>query len=152
MRLSSILAALLCTVLLAACGSDEETTAAPAAAAGPAEQSAFPVTIEHKYGSTTIERAPERVVVVGLREQDPLLALGIVPVATTAARTGELPHTGSDTEPLLGTAGGLIVVGALIYLVGRAWERHVGRTFAKHDEGTKVMPDLYPYDQDSDDA
>ncbi len=41
------------------------------------------MTIDHKYGSTTIEQAPERVVVVGLREQDALLALGIVPVATT---------------------------------------------------------------------
>ena len=41
------------------------------------------MTIEHKYGSTTIEEAPKRIVVVGLREQDPLLALGVVPVATT---------------------------------------------------------------------
>ena len=41
------------------------------------------MTIDHKYGSTTIEPTPERVVVVGLREQDALLALGIVPVATT---------------------------------------------------------------------
>jgi len=40
----------------------------------------FPVTIEHKYGSTTIESAPERVVSVGAVEQDALLALGIVPV------------------------------------------------------------------------
>jgi iron complex transport system substrate-binding protein len=49
----------------------------------PAEKAAFPVTIDHKYGSTTIDAAPKRVVVVGLREQDPLLALGVVPVATT---------------------------------------------------------------------
>ena len=47
------------------------------------ESGAFPVTIEHKYGSTTIESEPKRVVVVGLREQDALLALGVVPVATT---------------------------------------------------------------------
>lgn len=43
----------------------------------------FPARVEHKYGTTTLQRAPERVVVVGLREQDPLLALGVVPVATT---------------------------------------------------------------------
>ncbi len=43
----------------------------------------FPVTIEHRFGSTTIPAAPSRVVVAGLVEQDPLLALGVVPVATT---------------------------------------------------------------------
>jgi iron complex transport system substrate-binding protein len=77
-----LLAALLTAALLSACGSDDESSG-PSAAAAPAEESAFPVTIEHKYGSTTIESAPKRVVVVGLREQDALLALGIVPVATT---------------------------------------------------------------------
>jgi iron complex transport system substrate-binding protein len=44
---------------------------------------AYPVTIEHKFGSTTIEEHPERIVTVGLLEQDALLALGVVPVATT---------------------------------------------------------------------
>lgn len=85
MRLTALLAALLCGLFLAACGSDDEPTTSSSA---PTEQKdgeagAFPVTIEHKYGSTTIEQAPERVVVVGLREQDALLALGVVPVATT---------------------------------------------------------------------
>ena len=41
------------------------------------------MTIEHKFGSTTIEEPPERVVTVGLTDQDALLALGIVPVGTT---------------------------------------------------------------------
>lgn len=44
---------------------------------------AFPVTIEHKYGSTTITDTPERIVTVGLMDQDALLALGIVPVGTS---------------------------------------------------------------------
>lgn len=39
--------------------------------------------MEHKYGSTTIEGLPERIVTVGLTEQDALLALGITPVGTT---------------------------------------------------------------------
>ncbi len=83
MRLTTLLALLAVLVLTAACGSDDAETDAPAGGAAASEQSAFPVTIDHKYGSTTIESAPERVVVVGLREQDALLALGIVPVATT---------------------------------------------------------------------
>jgi iron complex transport system substrate-binding protein len=56
-----------------------EATEAPATEAA---ASAYPVTIEHKYGSTTITEFPERIVLVGLTEQDALLALGVVPVAT----------------------------------------------------------------------
>jgi iron complex transport system substrate-binding protein len=41
----------------------------------------FPVTIEHKFGSTTINEAPQRVVAIGYTEQDYLLALGVMPVA-----------------------------------------------------------------------
>ena len=75
------LALTLAAALLSACGDEADT--ATSAAAPVAEPAALPVTIEHRYGSTTIEDAPERVVVAGLREQDALLALGIVPVATT---------------------------------------------------------------------
>lgn len=45
-------------------------------------EDSFPVTLDHKFGSTTIESAPERVVIVGLIEQDAFLALGTVPIAT----------------------------------------------------------------------
>lgn len=50
--------------------------------AGP-QQAAFPVSIKHKYGATKITEAPQRVVAVGLVEQDALLALGVVPVGTS---------------------------------------------------------------------
>jgi iron complex transport system substrate-binding protein len=43
-------------------------------------QEGFPITLEHRYGSTTLASAPERVVTVGAVEQDALLALGVVPV------------------------------------------------------------------------
>jgi iron complex transport system substrate-binding protein len=42
---------------------------------------AFPVTIEHKYGETTIDAEPQRVVSVGFGEHDGLLALGVIPIA-----------------------------------------------------------------------
>jgi iron complex transport system substrate-binding protein len=78
------LAALALTLTLAACGSDDSDSPAEASSSGTGpEPGAFPVTIDHRYGSTTIDSAPERVVVAGLREQDALLALGVVPVATT---------------------------------------------------------------------
>lgn len=40
----------------------------------------FNVTVKHKYGSTTIEKEPEKVVALGLNDADTLLALGIQPV------------------------------------------------------------------------
>jgi iron complex transport system substrate-binding protein len=91
------LAGLLATTLVA-CGSDDDETSAesdteadggsesgaePAGSATEADPDAFPVTIEDKYGETTIEQEPERVAVVGLTEQDALLALGVVPTGTT---------------------------------------------------------------------
>ncbi|WP_232677989.1 ABC transporter substrate-binding protein [Nocardioides sp. R-C-SC26] len=68
---------------LAACGSDDGDgeTSGSAGSAGTSEQ--LPVTIEHKYGETTFTEVPERVVVVGLQEQDTLIDLGIVPVGVT---------------------------------------------------------------------
>lgn len=61
--------------MLVGCGDDE-----PSGSAGPSG-GAFPVTIEHARGSTTIESAPKRVVTVGFSDQDAVLALGVAPVA-----------------------------------------------------------------------
>ena len=83
MRLRSILTLLLSALLLAACDASEDSPPSNATTQAEGEAGAFPVTIAHKYGSTTIDFAPERVVVAGLREQDALLAVGTVPVATT---------------------------------------------------------------------
>ena len=73
--------------LLAACGDDtgDDSSGGGSAAdsSAPAEADVFPATIAHKYGETTVEKAPTRVVCVGLTEQDALLALGIVPVGVT---------------------------------------------------------------------
>ena len=81
-----IAASALVAVGLTACGSDSDDSGSNAGSDATAEDAAassFPVSIENKYGTTEIPEAPERVVTVGLTEQDALLALGIVPVATT---------------------------------------------------------------------
>lgn len=64
---------------LAACG-DDDGDSSPASAKPSAEASAFPVTIRHARGSTTIEQAPKRVVTVGYTDHEILLALGVKPV------------------------------------------------------------------------
>ncbi|TDC73947.1 iron-siderophore ABC transporter substrate-binding protein [Streptomyces hainanensis] len=81
-------AAALATALftLTACGSDSDSEGSDGSNAPDdtnATEGAFPVTIDHKYGSTTVEEEPERVVTVGLTDQDAVLALGTVPVGTT---------------------------------------------------------------------
>ncbi|UOR00959.1 iron-siderophore ABC transporter substrate-binding protein [Leucobacter allii] len=49
----------------------------------------FPVTIEHAYGSTTIEEAPERVATVAWANHEVPLALGVVPVGMSKATWGD---------------------------------------------------------------
>ncbi|MER7726849.1 iron-siderophore ABC transporter substrate-binding protein [Streptomyces sp. NPDC096323] len=78
---ATVSAATLGIGLLAGCGSDASDDAdkasdqAPAAAAG-----AFPVTVEHAFGSTKITKAPQRVVSVGYTDDQTILAFGIKPV------------------------------------------------------------------------
>jgi iron complex transport system substrate-binding protein len=82
------------SALIAACGSGSGGSGSDdAGASDGAGSKAFPVTVKHKYGATTVKAAPKRVVCVGLLEQDALLALGVVPVAVTAwleAAKGEI--------------------------------------------------------------
>ncbi|MEV8373794.1 iron-siderophore ABC transporter substrate-binding protein [Kribbella sp. NPDC056861] len=67
---------------LTACGGGDDQAADPQTRTG-ADAGAFPVSIKNKFGTAEIKAAPQRVVVVGLVEQDALLALGVTPVATT---------------------------------------------------------------------
>ena len=102
-RRSLILLVAAASLVVAACGDATSSSSLPAvatplsASAAPSESASpsaaaespslatttYPLTIEHKHGSTTIDKAPERIVTVGLLEQDSLLALGITPVGTT---------------------------------------------------------------------
>ncbi len=68
---------------LAACSGSEASTEAEDAPSG--EGGAYPVTIEHAYGSTTIPAEPQRVVSLGYTEQDSLVLFGVEPVAVRYA-------------------------------------------------------------------
>jgi iron complex transport system substrate-binding protein len=52
------------------------------------DSDAFPLTIEHAYGSTTIEEEPQRVATLGWSDHDFVLALGVVPVGAVKITWG----------------------------------------------------------------
>ncbi|MET8142350.1 iron-siderophore ABC transporter substrate-binding protein [Sphaerisporangium sp. NPDC005288] len=114
-RLAAVLASvlLLCGTV-AACGSGTGSGggSAPSAAdpSGAPGGGAFPVTIEHKYGSTTIAAAPKRIVTVGLTDQDSVLALGSVPVGTTEWLGGYKGAIGPWATDRLGAAAAPVVL------------------------------------------
>jgi iron complex transport system substrate-binding protein len=66
-------------VFAAACGSGAPATDTTPASSAPAA-GRFPVTVEHRYGSTEITAAPQRVVALGYTDPDALLAVGVAPV------------------------------------------------------------------------
>ncbi|UNK70618.1 iron-siderophore ABC transporter substrate-binding protein [Microbacterium sp. H1-D42] len=86
-RLLGIGAAAVLAVGLVACS--PSTAPAPESGAGGAASDAFPVTIEHVYGETTITKKPERVATVAWANHEVPLALGIVPVGMSKATWGD---------------------------------------------------------------
>ena len=71
---------------VAGCSAAAPDDASGGAAAG---DGVFPVTIEHVYGSTTIEAQPERVATVAWSNHEVPLALGVVPVGMSKATWGD---------------------------------------------------------------
>ncbi len=95
MKPSRLLATVAATVAalslaLAGCstGSTTDAGASNGDAAPAADAAAYPVSIKHVYGETTIEKAPTRVATLGWSDQDVVLSLGVVPVASTKITYG----------------------------------------------------------------
>lgn len=83
-RPSRPLVAALVALSIAATSSDHAGATSTSPVDDPAPSSAtdaFPVTVEHQFGTTTIETEPTRVVTIGWNDQDTVLALGVVPLA-----------------------------------------------------------------------
>lgn len=87
-RLLAVGAAAALALSLTACATSASESDSDAGA-NPASDDAFPVTIEHAYGETTIETKPERVATVAWANHEVPLALGIVPVGMSKATWGD---------------------------------------------------------------
>lgn len=87
-RLRAAVVAVIAAMALSACSSTSGNgsgDAAPEAATG----EAFPVTITHAFGSTTIDAKPERIATVAWANHEVPLALGVVPVGMAKATFGD---------------------------------------------------------------
>ncbi len=88
-RIVAIGAAVALALSLTACASSAPESDAPAVGANPASADAFPVTVTHVYGETTITKKPERVATVAWANHEVPLALGVVPVGMSKAAWGD---------------------------------------------------------------
>lgn len=83
-----VVAATAASLLLAACAGGG--TAAPAdGATTPAASGAFPVTLTHAFGETTVDSEPTAVATVNWGNHDVPIALGVVPVGFAKATYGD---------------------------------------------------------------
>lgn len=88
-RILAIGAAAALALGLSACASSAPQSTAPTVGANPASADAFPVTIEHIYGETTITEKPERIATVAWANHEVPLALGVVPVGMSKVAWGD---------------------------------------------------------------
>jgi iron complex transport system substrate-binding protein len=87
-RLAAVAAAVL-ALTLSACSTGATGASDPAAGSSSgADASAFPATVKHVYGETTITKAPTRVATLGWSDQDFALALGVAPVGAVKVTWG----------------------------------------------------------------
>jgi iron complex transport system substrate-binding protein len=70
--------------LAAACGGSDRAATTSTAGDSSTAGASGPVTIEHRYGSTTLDRTPTRIVSLDVQWTDALLALGTPPVGYIA--------------------------------------------------------------------
>lgn len=87
-RILAIGAAAALAVGLSACASSAPESTGTAGG-NPASAGAFPVTVEHVYGETTITEKPERIATVAWANHEVPLALGIVPVGMSKVSWGD---------------------------------------------------------------
>lgn len=89
--LTVVLCAAIPMTMLAGCGNtDTVKNSQEDAVSGENTETSYPYTITHYFGETRLERKPERIVTLGWENQDTPLALGVVPVGSSAANYGKV--------------------------------------------------------------
>lgn len=159
-RLIGTVAALSASAVLVACGSDDSSSEgsgstgseASGSAAAP-DADAFPVTIEHAFGETTIEEAPERVATVSWGNHEVPLALGVVPVGMSEATWGDddgdgvlpwveekLTELGAETPVLFDETEGLDFEGVADTAPDVILASYSGMTQEEYDTLSQIAP------------
>lgn len=157
--LAAAVTGLLAATALAACTTDTPggTTTTPGAPTTTADAAAFPVTIEHTFGETTIKAQPQRVAAISWANQDAVLALGAVPVAMPFASYGgdadgllpwvkdALTGLGAQTPALLDETDGFDYDGLAKAAPDLVLGVYGGFEKADYDKLTKIAPTVaYP--------
>lgn len=110
---NTLVAAAAAILVLAGCstgpsgGSNAPATTPAGGAATGADPAAYPVTIEHAFGTATITKAPTRIVTLGWTDADHVAALGVAPVGAPKVTWGGNAGLSSDWfDQQLATFGG----------------------------------------------
>ncbi len=134
---SAVITAAAALLVLAGCSTGpsgspgSSTPAAPTAGASSPDANAYPVTIKHAFGETTITKTPSRVVTLGWTDADHVAALGVAPVGAPKVTWG-----GNDTLSSDWFDSRLAVIG------GAAPTRFDDADGAPIEEIAKLAPDL----------
>ncbi|CAH0123252.1 iron-siderophore ABC transporter substrate-binding protein [Microbacterium sp. Bi121] len=162
MRISRLLALGAAAVLaasLAGCATSAPTsTDDGAVGSNPASADAFPVTIKHVYGETTITEKPERVATVAWANHEVPLALGIVPVGMSKVAWGDdddngvlpwveekLDELGAETPVLFDEADGVDFEAVADTNPDVILASYSGITQEEYDTLSKIAPTIaYP--------
>lgn len=135
---------LLAALVLTSCGVADPHPAAERAASG----GAFPVSVEHKYGTTEITKEPKRVVTLGLSDQDAVLAFGVKPVGAVdwfkERPYGLWPWTkdlwGKDTPEIVGERDDFDLEKVLNLKPDLILALYSGMTKEQYGELSKIAP------------
>jgi len=91
-----VIAAAVGALALTGCSTGSTDSGGDSGSSTKADADAFPVTIEHAFGKTTVEKEPKRVATIGWSDQDHALSLGVVPVGATKLTWGGNKAGSSD--------------------------------------------------------
>ena len=151
-RLIGLGSAVVLSLGLAACATAPASDSA-ADSGNPASAGAFPVTIEHAYGETTITEKPERIATIAWANHEVPLALGVVPVGMAAATWGDddgdgvlpwvedkLEELGAETPVLFNNDDGLDYEAIADTQPDVILASYSGLTQEEYDQLTKIAP------------